>query len=433
MFSLFAVSAVHRARSASATTASTSTSRPSRRWSSGTTTANTSSSTTPGPAAASPKNPNCSLRSGGRVPRRRQLGAAAAGDQQRRRTRRLRKHPGRAEEGQEARRKKKREATPLEEASTEGAPEARGGPMVDVEAGGNRESEVESHRVDRVCRGARSRSLASAPALRRPTNTSNRASTASKSRRARARRAVIPDVIIDYEFRIDRRSAKTVRIGMPLRPHERRPLARGLHRQPARGAEVHADRILDRAAVRPTPRSAFFNLKGLTEGRDLRPALQHGDQPRTGGAARLHRAAASRSRSSSNSPAGPRATTASTRSAPRRSACRSTTSSSYSGGSRRPKTTTPLRFVTPMVGAGFCFIGAVPGVERLPAGRAVRQRNLRPVDDPAGAVPPEPDDLRRAARRSPAEIEYYGGRVGNRNDPLAGNDRAATRPASTRA
>ena len=74
-----------------------------------------------------------------------------------------------------------------------------------------------------------------------------------------------------------------------------------------------------------------------------------------------------------------------------------------------------------MNGTGFCFVGAVPGVEGCPPGLRIRQRNLRPADDPAGALPPEPDHLRRPAHG------HRGNRIlrrqsRHRNDPLAGND-----------
>jgi hypothetical protein len=80
------------------------------------------------------------------------------------------------------------------------------------------------------------------------------------------------------------------------------------------------------------------------------------------------------------------------------------------------ETHTPLRFVTPMVGAGFCFKGAVPGVEGCPPGVPFGSETYAPP-----TIPPAPFLQNPTTCGVPltvtGEIEYYGGRVGKETIP----------------
>jgi hypothetical protein len=77
---------------------------------------------------------------------------------------------------------------------------------------------------------------------------------------------------------------------------------------------------------------------------------------------------------------------------------------------------TPLRFVTPMVGAGFCFSGAVPGVEGCPPGQPFGSETYAPP-----TIPPAPFLQNPTTCGVPltvtGEVEYYGGTVGTETIP----------------
>jgi hypothetical protein len=77
---------------------------------------------------------------------------------------------------------------------------------------------------------------------------------------------------------------------------------------------------------------------------------------------------------------------------------------------------TPLRFVTPLVGSGFCATGAVPGVEGCPPGLGFGSETYAPP-----TIPPAPFLQNPTTCGAPltvtGEIEYYGGRVGETTIP----------------
>ena len=126
------------------------------------------------------------------------------------------------------------------------------------------------------------------------------------------------------------------------------------------------------------------------------------------------------SRSSSNSRAGPIATTGSTRSARRRSGCRSTTSKPTSGASRpiRNTTTHPLRHAAHRPRRPVLRATSIKAARRAPFGSETFAKSTIP----ASAVPAEPDDLRRRTRRSPATSNTTAAKSASETT-LAGDDR----------
>lgn len=77
---------------------------------------------------------------------------------------------------------------------------------------------------------------------------------------------------------------------------------------------------------------------------------------------------------------------------------------------------TPLRFVTPMVGAGFCFFGAIPGVEGCPPGLGFGSETYAPPTIPPAPFLQNPTTCGVPLTVS-GDIEYYGGRVGHETIP----------------
>ncbi len=79
-------------------------------------------------------------------------------------------------------------------------------------------------------------------------------------------------------------------------------------------------------------------------------------------------------------------------------------------------THTPLRFVTPIIGTGFCFLGAVPGIEGCPPGLGFGSETYA-----APTIPPAPFLQNPTTCGVPltvsGEIEYYGGKVGTTTIP----------------
>jgi hypothetical protein len=76
----------------------------------------------------------------------------------------------------------------------------------------------------------------------------------------------------------------------------------------------------------------------------------------------------------------------------------------------------PYRFVTPMVGAGFCGIGLIPGVEGCPPGIPFGSETYA-----KGTVPPAPflqnPTTCGVSLTVTGEIEYYGGAIGTEEIP----------------
>ncbi len=77
---------------------------------------------------------------------------------------------------------------------------------------------------------------------------------------------------------------------------------------------------------------------------------------------------------------------------------------------------TPFRFVTPIKGTGFCFLGAIPGVEGCPPGLGFGSETYAPP-----TIPPAPFLQNPTTCGVPltltGEIEYYGGAVGKETIP----------------
>ena len=358
------------------------------------------------------------LRGGRRVPRRRQLRAAAAGD---RSAGDLGASAATSSPARRSKAKKKKkhktEASAIERSAPWPASECEQGGLV-------MRGKVQPSLLAR-CRGAARVLAVIAPARRRPIEHVEPGFDNLRSHAdAPARPVAIPTSTIDLHrpASITIVGGRRLRSGMPVRAADRRdPLARGLHRQPARGAEVHPDRIHASPAARSTRRSATSTSR-----------------PRPNRASSSRSTTWRRTRTRPGCSASPRRCIA----LPGLPRPLRRTDSDYGldaistptvrlpfnhfkldplGGPGDPEAQRRTRFVTPLTGVGACFEAA----RATKAARRGRRSAARPTR-------PRPSRRRRSCRtrrpaacrsRSPATIEYYGGTIGHEDDPLAGNDR----------
>ena len=425
-----------------------------------TTTASSSSSTTPARAAASPTaQPIRTLRRRRRVPRRRQLAPPPAVDRHRRRAR----PGGNVRAGRRTRRSAKKKSTRKSKSARGAAAKkkARRGSARTARTEAQGSTRARSKRTRTATRGGRGepgtntamqrhadRDRQRTPAglrLRLPPWRSclGRRFGAARGCRARTRldqfevtlrarpRPAATRTSLSIKVATERRIECEPKLRM--RVHRvrqiRPPLADGLHRQPARRAEM---RLADFSAGNCPADSQIGICHSLSEAVFvIGAAIQHGDQPRTGGLARLHRRRFISApdlldlTGRTESDYGLDAITA-----PLVPLSLPHSGARLWGVPADPKITS-TRFATPLTGCRRLLRRLQrPRRHGCPPGTPFRQLDLRRT-----RLPGTPSCRTRppaASAHMSAEVEYYQA-TNSRPKPRGRQRPAATRPASTRA